>query len=336
MFFYSDLKLFEKANKIKKIIYLIENNSFFSQKIQFHDFVSRDFFSYIIKDNYISFCLLIYREGKLINFINKITYKIEKIIIQSEQFLSDFYFRNISPKYLISDVDFSNSIFIKLYKIKFMKNWNKHKKIINIAKINSSDFLRRTINKKVSIFDNLDKPLRKLKKLCNLKSVTSIEAYDNSHFNGDNYVSAAIVFSNGYPDKKLYRKYNINLKKANDAAAFKELIIRRFKTFPKIIPDLIIVDGGIIQVNIVKKTLIEVGLINVKVLGLIKDKHHRTKCLLFNNEYIYLKNDDSLFLFLSKIQEEIHRFVINFFRDELEKMNNWTKIYKRSYHQLKN
>ena len=125
-----------------------------------------------------------------------------------------------------------------------------------------------------------------------------------------------VVFVNGKPSKKDYRKFKITLDVNDDYGTMKEVIYRRYYRLlieKSTMPDLIIVDGGIGQINVARETLKSLNL-NIMVVGLKKDDHHRTnKLLAFDPvEEIEIKNDSLLFLYLERMQDEVHNFTINY------------------------
>ena len=158
----------------------------------------------------------------------------------------------------------------------------------------------------------------------NLSRVSTIEMCDMSHISGDSAVGAIIVFQNGYPMKNKYRKYNINGENTkDDLASTHEVIYRRFYNLLKDnlpFSDLLIVDGGVNQMNAANQALSELGITNMKVCGLAKDDNHRTRAFITPEfKEIEMKKDSKLFLFLMKMQDEVHRFAITFFKNKKAK-----------------
>ena len=162
------------------------------------------------------------------------------------------------------------------------------------------------------------KALEELKKLLNLNSVRRMESFDNSHLFGTFYVGGMVVFDDFIPNKNLYRKYKISTDVKDDLGAMKEVLYRRyFKTIMGEIeaPDLIVMDGGQLQINVCKEILDSLGL-KIPIIGLVKDKNHRTSYIMNQNYDILPVNKDSkLFLFLTRIQDEVHRYAIAYHRN---------------------
>ena len=154
----------------------------------------------------------------------------------------------------------------------------------------------------------------------NLPLGHKIEAFDHSHIQGSDLVSALVVFVDGHPNKNLYRKYKLEtVDHADEAASTREVIRRRYTRLLKEhenLPDMIFMDGGEIQMNAAKDVLEnELGL-NIPVVGMVKNNHHKTADLLFggNDEHINLNPKSQGFYLVQRIQDEVHRFAITFHR----------------------
>jgi len=158
-----------------------------------------------------------------------------------------------------------------------------------------------------------------------IPSADRIEAFDNSNIQGASPVSAMVVFTNGKPDKKEYRKYNVKtVQGPDDYESMREVVRRRYERVLKeglALPDLIVVDGGKGHIAAVLDVLEnELGL-NVPVCGLAKDDKHRTAQLLVGDppEVVPLPRDSQEFYLLQRIQDEVHRFAITFHREKRAK-----------------
>lgn len=163
------------------------------------------------------------------------------------------------------------------------------------------------------------KAVEKLGELLSIPTPHRIEAFDNSHHQGMDTVSAMVVFTDGRPDKKEYRKYKITTtSEGDDYQAMKEVIYRRyFKVLNEGLPapDLIVIDGGKGQINVAMEVLESLNM-SIPVVGLVKDEKHRTSFLLDGRdmEEINLKKKGraNVFALLTRIQDEVHRFVLSF------------------------
>lgn len=174
-----------------------------------------------------------------------------------------------------------------------------------------------------------------------------IESFDNSNISGSDPVASCVVFVDGKPDKKQYRKFNIrSVAGPDDYASMHEVVMRRYRRVideQLEVPDLILADGGVGQMNVIKEALADLGSqyvaahlrgeigeeqlhdirlrLDIPVGGLVKDGHHRTRQLLFGDEAnaIDVKPSSNLFHMLEHIQEEVHRFAITFHRQKRSK-----------------
>ena len=164
---------------------------------------------------------------------------------------------------------------------------------------------------------------KKIKELLFLKNTPLIvESFDNSHNQGDGQVSASVRFVNGVPEKNSYRKYNLrNVKGPDDYASFEEVIFRRLKRLldeKDILPSMVLIDGGKGQLNVGIKVLTELNLIDkIDLISISKDENHRSSIIhLTDGQEIQMSQGEEYF-YLGKIQEEVHRFTINFHRKKM-------------------
>ena len=152
-----------------------------------------------------------------------------------------------------------------------------------------------------------------------------IECFDNSNISGDDAVAGCIVYKGMKPSKKDYRKYNIKtVVGPDDYASMQEVVRRRYSRMIEEntpLPDLIITDGGIGQMNVVREVVEDELSLNIPIAGLAKDDKHRTNELLFGfpPKVIALKTNSELFNVLTQIQDEVHRYAITFFRNKHSK-----------------
>ena len=145
-----------------------------------------------------------------------------------------------------------------------------------------------------------------------------MESFDNSHLFGTFYVGGMVVFEDFIPQKDDYRKYKISTDVKDDLSAMKEVLYRRYyKVLMENLqrPDLIVMDGGMTQISVAKEIIDSLGL-NIPIIGLVKDKNHKTNHIM-NDKYEILdvKKESNLFLFLTKIQDEVHRYAITYHRN---------------------
>ncbi|MDU3153589.1 MAG: helix-hairpin-helix domain-containing protein, partial [Anaerococcus hydrogenalis] len=168
--------------------------------------------------------------------------------------------------------------------------------------------------------------LNGLKEILNLKSIGRIEAYDISNTSGVQSVGSMVVFQNGIAERKEYRKFKIKtIEGPDDYHSLEEVLTRRFNRAKKEIknnntytgfgklPDLILMDGGKGQVKSAKKVLADLNF-PIEVAGLVKDDKHTTRAIIYENEEIPIKKRDPVYKLIYEIQEEAHRFAINYHR----------------------
>lgn len=178
---------------------------------------------------------------------------------------------------------------------------------------------------------NKSSGLSQLKEILKLDRINRIEAYDISNTSGVQSVGSMVVFENGVQAPKEYRKFKIKtVEGPNDYASLEEVLTRRLNNAKKDIakgnthtgfgklPDLILMDGGKGQVSIAKKVLNDLKM-NIKVAGLVKDDKHTTRAIIYNNEEIPIKRRDPVYKLIYEIQEEAHRFAINYHRSLMRK-----------------
>lgn len=305
-------KALELKNELDYINYICEK-----QKVQSNDFVNRDVISYYFFKGYLSIEILFIRNGKLLGSHNNIIVPIESNEEEIVSYLYSFYQKHEVPKEIVIPIDIEVNLLSKLLDTNFVKPLKgTKKKLLEIAyenaKITLENSLDRFKNDEKRVFEAHDN----LRKILNMNSLYRIDAFDNSNLFGSFSVGAMVVFKNGKPSKNDYRKYKISVDKNDDYHMMKEVIYRRY--FRCIVdkeqlPDLIILDGGLNQINACKEVLNTLNL-NIKVVGLKKDNHHRTNSLLDSDtlETYDLTGHDDVFNYLTRIQDEVHRFVITY------------------------
>ena len=155
--------------------------------------------------------------------------------------------------------------------------------------------------------------MKEIAGLLNLPEISRVEAYDISNISGFQTVGSMVVFEKGKPKRSDYRKFRIRgVQEADDYASMEEMLTRRLSHY-ETYPDLIMMDGGRGQVNIALKVMDAVG-VHVPVCGMVKDDHHRTRGIYFNNVEIPIDRDSEGFRLVTRIQDEAHRFAIEYHR----------------------
>ena len=315
---YSDSLNFENALELKKELDYIKI-VLDKQKVELHDYVNRDVIGYYFDEGIVSVEVLFVRNGKIVGGNNDKFYLMSDLSDEVTSYILKFYERHEIPKELLVlnlDSDKMNIVSELLALKVVMPVKGIKKKLADMAYNNAKIALEQELeiirnDEKRSIIANDE-----LRKLVGLEVLDRIESYDNSNLFGTYAVSGMVVFKNGKPSKKDYRKYKVSVDVNDDYNTMKEIIYRRFyrglveKTQ---MPDLILVDGGITQIGACKSVLDELHL-NIKVCGLRKDDHHRTNELVDGDTlkvYDIPKGSD-IFHYLTRIQDEVHRFTITY------------------------
>ncbi len=304
---------FERANEYKKMLDSIMHITE-KQNVEFKDKINRDFFSFHTRENYIAISLFNYREGIL---LSKRTFCYE-IIGEINEFVSDIIFQyyqiNAIPnEIIVSNEEIKENLLSSLDANIFSPIKGRLHDVLDNCEINAKAALEEHFLT-AKLDDDVMSLLDRLGEILNMKTPTHIELFDNSHLQGTNAIGAMVVFINGQPYKKMYRKFNIQgYNKKDDLASMKETLTRRYKRVKEEngkMPDLIIVDGGKGQIETALEVKKEFNL-PFKIAGLVKTDKHRTSALLDENfnEY-YLGDEKKLFLLLTRMQDEVHRYAI--------------------------
>ena len=308
---------YEKALEFKNLISDIEN-TISKQIIVSNIKYNFDVFGFYEKENFLAIETVFIRDGVVIGQMNKI---ITDYVDKNDTYLRyiiDFYDKFPLPKKIITnDIEGIDGLENILSVPVQVPQKGDIKKILNMANVNAEVSSKEKIER-IRKDDNIRmESINELKNILGLNKLERIELFDNSHLFGTYYVGAMVVFKDFLPDKNEYRKYKIDAKTKDDLTAMKEVIYRRYQKAlveKTVLPDLIIVDGGILQINATKEILNSLKL-DIPLIGLKKDKSHKTsKLVLENLMEIDIKNKN-LFVYLYKMQEEVHRFAITYHRN---------------------
>ena len=315
----SDSLNFEKAIELKEMLEDIEI-TLSKQKIDLNNNENFDMINYYYKNNFLCVVIFFIRGGLLFGRDYKIFEYYGEVEESLIEYIINFYDKNsvLPHEILISD-EFDLSILQEFLNVKIVfPKRGKLKKLLDMAYENAKTVLNE---KQELITKSNEKRLLaedELRKILNMDTLHRIEAFDNSHLFGSYYVGGMVVFDDFLPNRKEYRKYKIDASVNDDLSAMKEVIYRRYykvlmENLTK--PDLIVVDGGKLQVGVAKEIIDSLGL-NIKVVGLAKDDKHKTSVLINENqEEVNINKNSNLFIFLSKISEEVHRYAITYHRD---------------------
>lgn len=308
---------FESASQYKKIIDSIEHINI-SQTVETNDKKSRDIFAFSSHGNYLALSILVYRNGLL---IGKSSFVVEAFLTSEEQIedlISQYYTEHELPSEIILNskeiVDNLSNLFdCKIYEVSKGKLYE----LIATAKENADNALDEYFLSSKLDDDKLSL-LEELGKILNIKTPLNIELFDNSHLQGSSPVGAMVSFINGEPCKKNYRKFHIESKNSkDDLSSMREIIFRRYSRLKKengILPDLILVDGGVNQVKNAYLSLINAN-VNIAIFGLYKNNKHQTEGLIDKDTNTFKIDNKKLFFLLTRMQDEVHRFAITFHKE---------------------
>lgn len=317
---YSNNMEYEKALEYKELLNYI-NITTEKQNVDLDDRVNIDVVGYYSKDNYISIQIIFIRGGKLLDRNRNIFPMVGDEEEELSNYLLNFYSKNVSnPKEILVPDNIDTSTFSELFNIKFITPIKGEKKrILSLAEDNARIYYEEQMTYIKRDEDKITNALNELKEKLNIPSADRIELFDNSNLFGSFNVSGMVVFKMGKPSKNDYRKYKITNDVNDDYGTMKEVIYRRyFKVLKENLemPDLIIVDGGIGQINVAREVISSLGL-KIEVCGLKKDDTHSTNMLLGKDplEEIKIDKQSDLFLLLTKMQDEVHNFTISYHKN---------------------
>ena len=322
---------FEKAAEYRDLIQSIGTLRT-KQRVMAKDLQNRDVFGYYVDKGWMCVQVFFVRQGKLIERdVNLFPYYNDP----DEDFLTyigQFYQEksHLKPNEILIPADIDEEAVRAIVDTKVLKPQRGEKKqLVNLAIKNARvslqqkfDLLERSIEKTQGAIENLGQ-------LLNIPPPVRIESFDNSNIMGTSPVSAMVVFVNGKPSKKDYRKYKIKtVVGPDDYASMREVIKRRYSRVIRdglTPPDLIVIDGGQGQVNVAKEVIQDQLGLDIPIAGLQKNDKHQTHELLFGDplRVVELSRNSQEFFLLQRIQDEVHRFAITFHR-QLRSKNSFS------------
>ena len=319
MYYHSNKLEYEKAKYYKDLLDYIDI-TLERQKVELSDNYDRDVIGYYTDNDYISLSILFIRGGKLIDKRVNLFPLVDTIKNTIEEYISDFYTKHYTKvkEILVPDI-IDNELLSNTFDMRFIvpqKGFKK--KILDLANENAFIYFKEQISFYTIDEEKRLNSLRELSSILNVDKISRIEIFDNSNLFGTFNVSGMVVFIDGKKAPNEYRKYKISIDKNDDYNTMKEVIYRRYFRVLKdnlVKPDLIIVDGGINQINAAKEVIDNLNM-NITICGLKKDSHHNTNILLDSNgiEHIIPKDSD-LFFLLTRMQDEVHRYAITYHKD---------------------
>lgn len=322
---------FERAAEYRDLIQAIGTLRT-KQRVMAKDLQNRDVFGYYVDKGWMCVQVFFVRQGKLIERdVNLFPYFNDP----DEDFLTyvgQFYQEksHLVPNEVLIPQDIDQEAVKALVDSKILKPQRGEKKqLVNLAIKNARVSLEQKFNLLEKSVEKTQGAIENLGRLLQIPTPVRIESFDNSNIMGTSPVSAMVVFVNGKPSKKDYRKYKIKtVVGPDDYASMREVIRRRYGRVQReglTPPDLIVIDGGQGQVNIAKQVIQEELGLDIPIAGLQKNDKHQTHELLFGDplEVVDLSRNSQEFFLLQRIQDEVHRFAITFHR-QLRSKNSFS------------
>lgn len=332
MYEYSENMEYEKAAKLRDRIKAIQNLDE-KQKVVSINVPEEDVFAIANSNKKSCFEVIRFRNGKLSDSEHWIIDTPDNAQEARFELIERFYsMRNDIPSRIAVDGEIVDEELLREFlekqrgkKVEFIHpQKGEHLAIVNLCIKNANEHLAQNQGR-------LGKEIAALEELAELlgmqKAPEYIESYDISHTFGADNVAGMVVFRNARPMKKAYKKFSIKgFDGQNDVGSMNEVLTRRFNhyyndedgsTF-KILPDLILLDGGQMQVNAVLPVIKQMN-INVPVFGMVKDNKHRTRAIAYNGGEIEINSHRLAFTLVSNIQEEVHRFAITYHHKKHQK-----------------
>ena len=331
----SDLE-YEKAaeirDKLKRLKLLREEQSVVTKAIDL------DIFAVAHKHAYIGISIIVVRNGKVrgtkTHLIKRALFSTKEEIYQTA--ILSFYDNqlNIPKKILCIDTLDSKELITEVIKKKFNKSTRitqsptkTIRPIYNLCKLNAKQVIENYISKS----DKYNFAFDQLKSLIGVNSLSLVETYDVSHISGSHAVTSCVVFNSNGPEKKSYRSFNIPSDLAgNDTGSLKHTVERRMKRYgdENSIPDLILIDGGTNQLNVIQNLLSDSNYKNINVISIVKGKGRvkATETILSNKGILEIDNKSSAYLLLQEMRDEAHRFAIQAQRKKKQKTIKYSEL----------
>ncbi len=314
---HSDNLEFEAALECKNLIAHIKT-TVEKQKIELGDYINRDIIGYFSDGNDICIHMFFMRAGAISAHRTEIFNNVLDSQETLYEFVTQYYQDNFVPKEILTQGVDSELLQSVLKCNVIIPQKGEKKQLVDLAFENA----KMDLEKGKALYRNKEEnklmAVKEIENLLGIDGLARMEIFDNSNIMGTNPVSAMVCYINGKPSKKDYRKYKVKtVVGANDYETMKEVVYRRYyrvlmDDLEK--PDLIIMDGGTIQVNACLDIINSLCL-DIPVIGLKKDLNHKTESIIFNDREIALDRHSLAYKLLFNMQEEVHRFAISFHRD---------------------
>ena len=287
------------------------------QKVELNPGENLDVINYAFINGFIAIEFLFVRNGKLIGNYTEIEPVTDEYLDEIEYYIALFYQKKEIPREIIIADELNEDNLSKVIETNFVKvSKGQKRKLLLMAKENATINLNNNFKRIEQKQEKSSGANDELAELLGI-GIKRIDVFDNSNLFGSFAVSGMVVYEDGLPSKSKYRKYKVMVDKNDDYNTMKEVIYRRYyrALIEKDLPDLILVDGGINQIRAAKDVLNSLNL-GIKVCGLVKNDKHRTNDLLDGDtlEIYDIDRTSNLFHYLTRMQDEVHRYTINYHR----------------------
>ena len=287
------------------------------QKVELNPGENLDVINYAFINGFIAIEFLFVRNGKLVGNYTEIEPVTDEYLDEIEYYIALFYQKKEIPREIIIADELNEDNLSKVIETNFVKvSKGQKRKLLLMAKENATINLNNNFKRIEQKQEKSSGANDELAELLGI-GIKRIDVFDNSNLFGSFAVSGMVVYEDGLPSKSKYRKYKVMVDKNDDYNTMKEVIYRRYyrALIEKDLPDLIIVDGGINQIRAAKDVLNSLNL-GIKVCGLVKNDKHRTNDLLDGDtlEIYDIDRTSNLFHYLTRMQDEVHRYTINYHR----------------------
>ncbi|CAH1853086.1 excinuclease ABC subunit UvrC [Convivina intestini] len=322
---------FERAADLRDQLKYI-NETVESQRVLSKDTTPRDLFNYYLDKGWMTVTVFFLRQARLIRQYKRTFAVVEDASTELSNFIQQFYCqRNIQkPREVLvpkgMDVQILSDILAVPVRVPVR---GEKRDLLDLAQKNAQIVLEEKFRLLELNEQKTTGAMQEITDALHLSAGHRIEAFDHSHTQGVEIVSAMVVFEDGVPERKLYRKYKIkSVDHADEWKETQEVIRRRYSRLLKEkgdLPDLILMDGGEIQVHAAKEVLEDELGLSIPIAGMVKNDKHRTADLIDGRtgEVVFLARQSQGFYLLQRIQDEVHRFAITFHR-QLRSKNSLT------------
>lgn len=305
------------------------------QKIISNDGTPRDLINFYLDKGWLSVQVFFIRQSRLMKREKRVFAIVDDVGEELTTFILQFYNRKnaILPKELLVPANVDKKMIAEVLGIAVKTPQRGEKKaLMDLAEKNA----KIELDEKFRLMEMNEKKtsgaMQEIADALGIPEIHWIEAFDHSHTSGEEMVSAMVVFEDGVPNKKLYRKYKTkSVAHADERAETMEVIRRRYTRLLKEnaeLPDLVLMDGGEIQLNAAKEVIEDELGLDLPVAAMVKNDHHKTADLLKEegSPHVLLDPKSQGFFLLQRIQDEVHRFAITFHRQLRSKNSLASKL----------